>query len=60
MPLPSVYYLFAQNRIECEKKKKKKIFRAIKTEQKGFKVVPETTSDSISFYHIKMQVGVVA
>lgn len=42
------------------KKKKNKIFRAIKTEQEGFKVVPETTSDSISLYHIKMQVGVVA
>lgn len=36
------------------------VFRAIKTEQERFKVVPETTSDSISLYHIKMQVGVVA
>lgn len=33
------------------------IFRALKTEGGGVKIAPETTSDSIFLYHIKMQVS---
>lgn len=58
MLLPFLYYLFVQKKIENIKKN---FFRAIKTERGGgFKIVPETTSDNIFLYHIKMQVGVVA